>query len=139
MQEFERWITEVENGKNVFQALNDTKESNDHFQGDVTNQEDSEMPCSDDEKIVDNDFIEIAEVQLKNQTQDDQMRLVDLETSDSEDESIKGFIENTNESLNQLICDMINTNLSRYVHCLISVLDKDSLELKRVFIRNHVF
>ena len=32
VQEFERWITEVENCKNVSQALNDTKESNDHFQ-----------------------------------------------------------------------------------------------------------
>ena len=46
VQKFERWITEVENGKTVIQALNDTKESNDHFQVDVTNQEDSEMHCS---------------------------------------------------------------------------------------------
>ena len=105
VQEFEKWIAEVENGKNVIPALNDTNDSNDHFQGDVANQEDSEMPCSDDEKIVNNDFIERAVVQLKNQTQDEQMRLVDLETSDSEDESTESVIENTNSSLNQSICE----------------------------------
>ena len=115
MQEFERWITALEKGKTVIQALNDTKESNDHFQVDVTNQEDSEMHCSDDEKIVDNDFIEIAEVQLKNQTQDDQMRLVDLETSDSEYESIESVIENTNSSLNTSTCDIFqNQDLNQF-------------------------
>ena len=62
VQEFEKWIAEVENGENVIQALNDTNDSIDHVQGDDANQEDSEMPCSDDEKIVDNDFIEKAEL-----------------------------------------------------------------------------
>ena len=106
VQEFEKWIAEVENGKNVIQALNDTNDSNDHFQGDVTNQEDLEMPCSYDEKIVDNDFIEKAELHSKYQAQSDQMRLVNLETSDSEDESIESVIENTNSSLNTSTCDI---------------------------------
>ena len=65
VQEFEKWIAEVENGENVIQALNDTNDSIDHVQGDDANQEDSEMPCSDDEKIVDNDFIEKAELHSK--------------------------------------------------------------------------
>ena len=109
VQELEKWVSKVESAITLTQTQAVFDDDSKVFKDDLVNQEDSEIPCSDDGNISGGEYNKIASEQFEDQTQEP--------TGLESDVKVSNNVAKENEDLRCTFCNKtysFKTNLERH-------------------------